>query len=1781
MYHYEYLNDTEFLQELTKSKIKQQYVKIIVLDWKGNTIEQITGRALGGSINVDGTSAMRRTASIQLIADDTINKLTNIDNLISLNKKVKIAIGIKNITNKYLEYPIFWFPQGQFVIVETSIEHSSDGTKINLTLHDKIALLNGECGGIIPAPVNFSEMEDQDEFGNTLITNPTIASIIKELMVHFGNEQEKNLVIKDLDGPVRQVVRWCGENELPLNYFFVDAQKMAGRNEKAYNNLKILNTEINPTVQEDEFYEQLLQKLIWQAFKKTPQYDENLYPNSATVVKYFVETPTTKSVQELKNIIEHLEKISKNSESLLTNLTNEKNTLQSTLSTIESQITTTPAEFRQALDNLCGKTIPNFYTMKWHNAYTNGFWYPDSTDKNRQFRDPISKRMGKISWLKPEHRNKKDIDTLINKLKTLKQRVSYVQSKIGTFIPENWEGTYDEWKKGAPQKRKKNYYIFGRMVFSYLLDFSFPIDKKYYTKINYNVKDFKSYIKNNSPYYFYNKEKNIGVFIRGNNVNAGNGKRISFGTIDYNAAKRTKNITATILKTTNQEIKKSADWKEASKKAKPGTSFISGNDGGAWWLSQIIFADRIKSIKKDAKNNDQLIEQINELCSYRVLKQLKACLNYMQSDYFENNLTDKLSAVCKRPSMLTSDAKAFCNNIIRFVDHMLTNIEDLKEDYNYNIKTYTYMRTKALNDKIFNDFNKELDENKKIKKVTFSERVDQELTNLKKLADKLSRNFDKNLTFPYFFFDTPTYDSNKNITGYQRHEYTYSIKNLRDIGKYIVNNSGIFSELQGKKIDKKKTRIHIKTNNICSISQISQRIVTQLKNYNFQTNNMAREQIMNDINHIISYYVSSQTFYPSKINSKWSVTAMYYKYYRPILVEAEKAQSETAKKERKQLKSQKKIITKRLEQITKDEQTIPTACNNVLKQWCKKELPTYTKIIEKLTIKTNNQNRLQALRQQTKMLQSYYNNGKNLANNTKIITQHLTAIGKANNYDNLVQSSLKLDPNISQTIQKFQLQNMSHIDKYVQYNKQMTAATKEYKKDLQQLTKDLNEKLVQISINEKEAIRLENEIASAEKQETKNSNPNAKASISELNNEISSRKQDLNDLLTKLKKEKIQILKNFFKNKKTKGFDAYEHFFTSFGKAAYARDLTKDKSKRKWYSTLKADSVDKLTINNLYVIYNTLFNDPAIKSGTKKITYTQAPIHRNYFWNKIFYRERCLPAYIYGVKQFSYGEDVGYTLTDFVYPGELSCAAGETITSVLDKIKKALGNYEYYYDIDGKFVFQEVRNYLNTSYSTSLSRQISNSNNFTFNYTTNSPIAYDFSDGEIIQSYQNTPKYQQIKNDFIIWGQRETVAGQKVPIRYHLAIDSPPSINGSYFLDAPKDRLEVYQYKVDMPTRPSKKGNKYKVVYIQEENTCYEWVETNDYTGYKKIDYFINNNNVIKEFGNFPFNTNKKGKNHQFYLNQDTGLLYEYNSKNKKYERRYTYRFQMCEGSKPTQGKIGKYYYSNNKEKIYVCSGPKNTDFQELTNVNSLKTINCIGTAFFLEGYLSEINETTANNYYSELKTEWPKIWDLLKNKFFADIEQKKLTSLDYFLNLINSTDLISKFNISAIGKRSHIISNNSINCIFQPTCPEIIFFDNNPPVEENQTFSKQSLQREDYEKKTKVQKQNDLLLYNNINSSNYIERFVDHSIFQYLKLGGTTRSAYEEIRSQLYQFITYNEQVSISILPIHYLQPNIIIKLKNKQTGINGNFLIQSFSIPLDINSNMLLNCTKAISRI
>ena len=67
-------------------------------------------------------------------------------------------------------------------------------------------------------------------------------------------------------------------------------------------------------------------------------------------------------------------------------------------------------------------------------------------------------------------------------------------------------------------------------------------------------------------------------------------------------------------------------------------------------------------------------------------------------------------------------------------------------------------------------------------------------------------------------------------------------------------------------------------------------------------------------------------------------------------------------------------------------------------------------------------------------------------------------------------------------------------------------------------------------------------------------------------------------------------------------------------------------------------------------------------------------------------------------------EDAGYRMIDIYYPDDLIAAPGETVCSIFDKIIKAFGVYEYFYDVNGKFVFQAKETYVNTSWNAIVKR---------------------------------------------------------------------------------------------------------------------------------------------------------------------------------------------------------------------------------------------------------------------------------------------------------------------------------------------------------------------------------------------------------------------------------------------------------------------------------------------
>lgn len=103
---YEYLQDLDFLFKVAELPIKEQYVKIVALDWEEHPLAEIQGTVTGGSLNLDGKAAMRRTCSLSIqVAHESYSKVTEVYSMFSINRKIFIELGIVNTTDQYQDYP--------------------------------------------------------------------------------------------------------------------------------------------------------------------------------------------------------------------------------------------------------------------------------------------------------------------------------------------------------------------------------------------------------------------------------------------------------------------------------------------------------------------------------------------------------------------------------------------------------------------------------------------------------------------------------------------------------------------------------------------------------------------------------------------------------------------------------------------------------------------------------------------------------------------------------------------------------------------------------------------------------------------------------------------------------------------------------------------------------------------------------------------------------------------------------------------------------------------------------------------------------------------------------------------------------------------------------------------------------------------------------------------------------------------------------------------------------------------------------------------------------------------------------------------------------------------------------------------------------------------------------------------------------------------------------------------------------------------------------------------
>jgi len=89
-------------------------------------------------MSVNGSSAVRRTINLTMEASFENSNIVNIDNEISINKKVKIFIGLKNTLNKYTEYDIIWFPLGVYILSSAGVSRNTNGWNISISGKDKM-----------------------------------------------------------------------------------------------------------------------------------------------------------------------------------------------------------------------------------------------------------------------------------------------------------------------------------------------------------------------------------------------------------------------------------------------------------------------------------------------------------------------------------------------------------------------------------------------------------------------------------------------------------------------------------------------------------------------------------------------------------------------------------------------------------------------------------------------------------------------------------------------------------------------------------------------------------------------------------------------------------------------------------------------------------------------------------------------------------------------------------------------------------------------------------------------------------------------------------------------------------------------------------------------------------------------------------------------------------------------------------------------------------------------------------------------------------------------------------------------------------------------------------------------------------------------------------------------------------------------------------------------------------------------------------------------------------
>ena len=220
------------------------------------------------------------------------------------------------------------------------------------------------------------------------------------------------------------------------------------------------------------------------------------------------------------------------------------------------------------------------------------------------------------------------------------------------------------------------------------------------------------------------------------------------------------------------------------------------------------------------------------------------------------------------------------------------------------------------------------------------------------------------------------------------------------------------------------------------------------------------------------------------------------------------------------------------------------------------------------------------------------------------------------------------------------------------------------------------------------------------------------------------------------------------------------------------------------------------------------------------------------------------------------------------------------------------------------------------------------------------------------------------------------------------------------------------------------------------------------------------------------------------------------------------------------------------------------------------------GDEFFLE--LGDRNPQYANGktgyeqYYTDIEGFWRLLYDPNPDDvakynpvtYWNNDVKDDPASLIFWFDFLDTDTTLGQYSVKAVGDRPKSINDNKVTAIYYQETPTVIF---TTEAEYNAGDIKTG--------------------YTYIWLQPYMK-----NLFTITSKG---KSAKEQIDSMLYDYSYCIESTTIVTVPIYRLEPNTRIVVRDDESGINGQYVIDKITIPLAYNGTMNITATKAVESI